>query len=57
MPRSPSSPRSVAAVEGAHVLDGAVLGYRIVSRLELDGAAEHPAPTASRTAAWWGTVE
>ncbi|GAA3107912.1 GntR family transcriptional regulator [Streptomyces rectiviolaceus] len=31
--------------------------YRIVSRLELDGGAEHPAPTASRTAAWWGTVE
>ncbi|MEV0119677.1 GntR family transcriptional regulator [Streptomyces sp. NPDC050844] len=31
--------------------------YRVVSRLTLGAAAEHPAPTASRTAAWWGTVE
>ena len=32
--------------------------YRIVSRLALGTAADdRPAPDASRTAAWWGTVE
>jgi GntR family transcriptional regulator len=32
--------------------------YRIVSRLALGPAAEdRPAPDASRTASWWGTVE